>query len=295
VRVPRRPGIEVVHTGGYLKTEIGCTIGISDGTVRNTSPKSSRLDARDRTPALMKAIAARPLWPPHAVEWPLLVFPAPAMPDLLLSPAEARVIACMVEKSITTPAYYPMTVNAIMLAANQKSSRSPVMTLNEGDVGNALNRLEELKLVARDSFGGRVQKWRQQFLHQMLLKPHTQALLVTLMLRGPQTLAELRSNALPLGGPGDEDSVRAGLEDLADRAQALVAPLPRAPGQSAIRHGHTLCGAAAFDAAAERVAATPEQRAEGGSRTEALEARVTALEARIAQLEQALGVAGPSD
>lgn len=215
------------------------------------------------------------------------------MSELLLSPSEARVIASLVEKSITTPQYYPMTVNAIMLAANQKTSRSPVMSLTEGDVGNALNQLEERKFIARDSFSGRVQKWRQQFLHQMLLKPPTQAVLVTLMLRGPQTLAELRSNAQPLGGPGDENSLRAALDDLADRAQPLVAQLPRGAGQSAVRYGHTVCGADAFAAAAEAVAATPERRAESGGRVEALEARVAALEARIAELEQALGVGAP--
>ncbi|NKF21186.1 YceH family protein [Solimonas marina] len=212
------------------------------------------------------------------------------MSEILLSPHEARVVAVLVEKSITTPQYYPMTVNAIMLAANQKTSRNPVMSLSEGDVGNALNLLEERKFVGRDSFSSRAQKWRQQFLHQMLLKPATQALLVTLMLRGPQTLAELRSNAQPLGGPGDEDAVRTALDDLSDRAQPLVATLPRAAGQSAVRYGHTLCGAEAFAAAAEMVAHAPERRAESGGRVDALEARVAALEARIAELEQALGV-----
>src|SRR3546814_18367009 len=88
-----------------------------------------------------------------------------------------------------------MTTNALMLAANQKTSRNPVLSLTEGEVGNALNRLEELKLIGRDSFSSRAQKWRQQFLHQMMLKTPTQAVLVTLMLRGPQTLAELGSHA----------------------------------------------------------------------------------------------------
>src|SRR3546814_347615 len=155
------------------------------------------------------------------------------MSEILLSPAEARVVASLVEKSITTPAYYPMTTNALMLAANQKTSRNPVLSLTEGEVGNALNRLEELKLIGRDSFSSRAQKWRQQFLHQMMLKTPTQAVLVTLMLRGPQTLAELRSNAASLNGPNDDDGIRAALDDLADRAQPLAAQLPRASGQSA--------------------------------------------------------------
>ena len=210
------------------------------------------------------------------------------MSEILLSPNEARVVASLVEKSITTPQYYPMTVNAIMLAANQKSSRYPVMQLGEGDVGNALNRLDELKLVARDSFSGRAQKWRHQFLHQMLLKAHTQAVLVALMLRGPQTVAELRANAAGLNGPGDDDAVRAALDDLADRAHPLVVQLPRAPGQSAVRYAHLLCGADAVPAVEHLAPASAERNPEP-SKLAALEARIAVLEAKIADLEQKLG------
>jgi uncharacterized protein YceH (UPF0502 family) len=214
------------------------------------------------------------------------------MSELLLSPAEARVVAALVEKSIATPAYYPMTVNALMLACNQKTSRSPVTSLTEGEVGAALNRLEELKLVARDSFSGRVQKWRHQFLHQMLLKPQTQAVLVTLMLRGPQTLAELRANAEGIGGPHDADSINAALQDLSDRAQPLVAQLARAPGQSASRWAHTLSGAPSesevYVPSAAPVAAVADSVGERVTLA-SLTARVEALEARLAGLEAALG------
>src|SRR5690349_1936516 len=149
------------------------------------------------------------------------------MTDLLLTPIEARVIASLSEKSVTTPQYYPMTVNAIMLAANQKSSRDPVMQLREGDVGAALLDLQEKGLASRDDAGSRVPKWRQSFQHHLLLQPPAFAVLVTLMLRGPQTQAELRSNAAALGGPADADGVAAVLKDLTDRAQPLVVLLPR--------------------------------------------------------------------
>ncbi|HET8881528.1 MAG TPA: DUF480 domain-containing protein [Solimonas sp.] len=214
------------------------------------------------------------------------------MSELLLSVTEARVVASLVEKSITTPAYYPMTANALMLAANQKTSRHPVMNLGEGEIAHALNRLEELKLVARDSFSGRAQKWRQQFLHQMLLKPQTQAVLVALMLRGPQTLAELRSNAAPLGGPGDDESLRAALNDLADRAQPLVTALARAPGQSAQRWAQLLCGADALALAEPEAPASSPARVGDADRVERLEARVATLEARLAALEAQLGIDG---
>ncbi len=212
------------------------------------------------------------------------------MSELILSPAEARVIAALVEKSITTPQYYPLTVNSLMLAGNQKSSRNPVMALTEGDVGNALNRLEEMKLVTRDSFSGRTQKWRHQFMYQMMLKPPTMAVLVTLMLRGPQTMAELRNNAEGLGGPTDGEALNAAMQDLADRKQPLLVQLPRASGQSAQRYAHTLCGQTAIDE--PFTGASLPAGSDGGERVTvaALLARIEALEARVQEMEQALGM-----
>ena len=201
------------------------------------------------------------------------------MTPLQLSPVETRVLGALVEKSITTPQYYPMTVNAIMLAANQKSSRNPVMGLSEGDVGAALNRLEELRLTARDDFGARVPKWRHHFSTQLLLKSPVTAVLATLMLRGPQTLSELRSNAAPLGGPADAEALNAALQDLADRAQPLVQLLTRAPGQKEARHAHTLHPAPAQPAADDAAPAAARST---------LDERLQALEARVAELERRL-------
>lgn len=205
---------------------------------------------------------------------------------LLLNPVEARVLASLVEKSITTPAYYPMTVNGLMAAANQKSSREPVMSLSEGEVGNALLSLEEKRLVSRDDSSARATKWRQKFQHQWLLKAATQAVLVTLILRGPQTSAELRTNAAGLGGPADLDGVQGALDDLADRAQPLVMTLPRLPGQAAQRHVHLLSGEP--DMAALAVAETAPR----GSANAGLEARIAELERRLAVLEGKLADLG---
>jgi uncharacterized protein YceH (UPF0502 family) len=201
-----------------------------------------------------------------------------------LSPNEARVLSAMVEKSISTPQYYPMTVNAIMLAANQKSSRSPVMNLSEGDVGAALNVLEQHKLVARDDFGGRAAKYRHHFHNQLLLKPAVMAVLATLMLRGPQTLSELRANATVLGGPADAEGVNQALQDLADRAQPLATLLPRVAGQSSQRYAHTLSGEPAIAFEPETTVASPVP----GERISLsdLQQRILALEARVAELEQ---------
>jgi hypothetical protein len=209
------------------------------------------------------------------------------MSELLLTPAEARVIAALVEKSITTPQYYPMSVNALMLAANQKNSRNPVMNLSEGDTGAALNRLEEEKLCARDSQSSRVTKWRHRFQHQLLLQAQPLAVLVTLMLRGPQTLLELRANASGLGGPADAESMSAAINDLADRAQPLLLLLSRAPGQKEARYAHTLCGQPSMPAAFEEEGASARPRSPAPALS-ALEQRLQALESRVAELEQRL-------
>jgi hypothetical protein len=209
------------------------------------------------------------------------------MADLLLEAAEARVIASLAEKAITTPAYYPMTVNALMLAANQKSSRDPVMKLTEGEVGAALNRLQDLELCSRDDSLGRVPKWRHKFQHYLLLSPPPFALLLTLMLRGPQTVAELRANAAALGGPADAEATQNALKELADRAQPLVVLLPRASGQKEARYAHTLSGPPSFSepVGAPSGAMVARQTLEPPVSLAALEEKIRLLEERIAALE----------
>ncbi len=208
------------------------------------------------------------------------------MSDVLLTPAEARVVAALVEKSITTPQYYPLTVNAIMMAANQKSCRHPVMNLSEGDVGAALNRLEGDGFVARDNLSGRVTKWRHRFQHQLLLKPEALAVLATIMLRGPQTVAELRANAAQLGGPADAEGVAAVIRDLGDRGQPLVAQLARAPGQKETRFAHRLCGDVPVSSLEIELPVPGASRSSASDALVALEERVRALEARVAELER---------
>lgn len=208
---------------------------------------------------------------------------------LTLDPIEARVIASLVEKSITTPQYYPLSVNAVVVACNQKSSRDPVMSLSEGDVGAALARLETQRLARRDDQGSRVPKWRHRFQHELLLKEPAMAVLVTLMLRGPQTLSELRANAQPLGGPADAAAVQALLVDLADRAQPLVAALSRQSGQSAQRYAQLLCPDANAALSSGPIEAEPAPApASSGPDVQALTDRIAALEARVAQLEAQL-------
>ena len=206
------------------------------------------------------------------------------MSELLLTPAEARVLAALVEKSILTRQYYPMTVNALMLAANQKTVRSPVMSLSEGDTGAALNRLERDHLAVRDSMSGRVVKWRHQMQHQMLLKPGELAVLVTLMLRGAQTGSELRANAQALGGPADAEGLQTVLASLHDRAQPLVTELLRGAGQKESRQAHLLCGTPT--PGMDLLAPDVRPHTAAGEVPPQFEERLRALEARVAELEQ---------
>ena len=208
------------------------------------------------------------------------------MADLQLSAIEARVVAALAEKAIATPQYYPMSVNALMLAANQKNSRDPVMKLTEGEVGAALNRLQELDLVRRDDSLGRVTKWRHQFQHHLLLQPAPFAVIVTLMLRGPQTVAELRANAAGLGGPADVEATQAALKELADRAQPLVVLLPRAPGHKEARYAHTLSGPPSLPEPVGAPSGATVAAEAAPTDISALEDRIRQLEERVAALEQ---------
>lgn len=208
------------------------------------------------------------------------------MSEILLTPTQARVLACLCEKAITTPAYYPMTLNSIVAAANQKSNRHPLMSLREAEVGAALTDLEGMRLVSRDDDSGRVPKWRHRFEHETLLPKPVLAVLVVLMLRGPQTIAELKSRAEPLAGPADNAGVQAALERLADRAEPFVQELPRQAGQSATRWAHRLCGEPEIPEAA------PAPARSGGQQQALAElaARVETLERQVAELRSALGV-----
>lgn len=209
------------------------------------------------------------------------------MSTLSLNPTQARVLACLVEKAATTPAYYPMTVNGVMVAANQKSNRQPIMQLREAEVGGALTDLEGMKLVARDESGSRATKWRHRFEHETLLPKPVLAVLVALMLRGPQTIAELKTHAAPIGGPEDADGVRAALDRMADRADPFVREMPRAAGQSATRWAHLLCG----EPEMPEVASAPARGTGGNQQVIAeLTARVETLERQVAALRDALGM-----
>jgi uncharacterized protein len=203
------------------------------------------------------------------------------LPDALrLSPVEARILGCLIEKESTTPEQYPLTENAIVVASNQKTNREPLMELSPGDVGHALRQLEPRRLV-RSVHGARAQRYEHHLDKVFSITAQQQALLAVLMLRGPQTLAELQTRSERMAKFNGTDDVRHALERLADRAPALVIRMHKAPGQREERYAHLLCGPV-------DPGSLPAERAPRSAGNDALEARIEALEARIEALERAL-------
>ena len=206
---------------------------------------------------------------------------------LRLTPIEARILGCLVEKEATTPEQYPLTENAVVVASNQKTNREPLMDLSPGDVGHALRQLEPRHLV-RSVHGARAQRYEHRLAQHYSLTAPQQALLALLLLRGPQTLHELVSRSERMVKLSGSDDARHALERLTERDAPLVVRLPKAPGQREERWMHLLCGPVDLAAFAIEDAA-PARRAESPD----FLARVAALEARVEQLEQMLATRFP--
>jgi uncharacterized protein YceH (UPF0502 family) len=158
-----------------------------------------------------------------------------------LNPVEARVIGCLIEKEITTPEYYPLSLNATLNASNQKSSREPVMELTESDVRSALFELTKMGLV-RTIADARVSKFEHRIRDILNLRRDEVAVLCLLLLRGPQTSAELRARTERMYSFDDNAAVLTTLERLAAREEALTALLQRQPGSREARWAQLLSG-----------------------------------------------------
>lgn len=170
-----------------------------------------------------------------------------------LTTEEARVLSVLVEKQHTVPDSYPMSLNALTLGCNQKTARDPVMQLSEADVLQAINGLKELSLVTEVS-SSRVTRFDHNAARGLGVGSQSVALLTMLMLRGPQTSAELRLHTERLHRFADVSSVEGFLEELAEREPKRVVKLPRAPGEREHRWAHLLCGEVALPAPSASVA-----------------------------------------
>jgi hypothetical protein len=167
---------------------------------------------------------------------------SPTLPPFSL--LEARVLGVLVEKSLTTPDYYPLTLNALLAGCNQKSSRHPVLNASEGEVQMALDALKHHTLVVESSgASGRVSRYAHNMHRVLNLAPPVVALLASLMLRGPQTPGELRVNCDRLYRFTDISSIEAYLEEMEHRAAGpLARRLPKQPGSREHRYAHLLSG-----------------------------------------------------
>ncbi len=167
-----------------------------------------------------------------------------------LTPLEARVLGVLVEKQATVPDSYPLSLNALVSGCNQKTARDPVMDVSDADVLGAIDGLKGLSLVQEVS-GSRVVRFDHNASRALQVPTQSVALLTVLMLRGPQTAAELRLNAERLHRFADIGSVEAFLDELGQKDPPKVVKLPRSPGSREARWAHALGGAPAWRAAAE--------------------------------------------
>lgn len=213
-----------------------------------------------------------------------------------LSDIEARIIGCLMEKSITTPDQYPLTVNALTNACNQKSAREPVMALKPMEVQRTCRALSDRSLLHIDeNFKNGVQKYKQRLCNTQfndLKFNNAQFVLVTLLLlRGAQTPGELRARSGRLHAFADNNAVTsaaAALIDTEDTADSILIQLPRTPGRKDAELMHQFCGTVDVEAyVTEHGAAGPAGRA-SDERIQTLEARVAELEAENAELKELL-------
>jgi uncharacterized protein YceH (UPF0502 family) len=212
-----------------------------------------------------------------------------------LDDKEARVIGCLIEKSVVTPDQYPLTLNALTNACNQKSSRDPVMAMSQGEVQHTIRGLEAKHLVqTAENFKSRTEKYSQRFCNtrysDLQFDPAELAIVCLLLLRGPQTPGELRARSGRLHTFADNAEVVVALDGLAEReAGALVVKLPRMSGRKDSEYMHLFCGPVDVEAhVAEAGAARAAAPRRGGAAE--LTVRVERLEAEVAELKKQLGI-----
>jgi uncharacterized protein YceH (UPF0502 family) len=214
----------------------------------------------------------------------------------VLSLLETRVLGVLAEKQHTVPDTYPLTLNALTGGCNQKTSRDPILTATDAEVQACIDHLKALSLIVETS-GGRVMHYAHNIERVLGIPSQAVALLATLMLRGPQTAAELRQNSERLHRFADASAVEGFLEELAARPTGgLVVELPRHPGARESRWAHLLSGAPAAASSAGRSDAEPAAQvavaeiAALKANLAVLQQQVATLEAKVARLMSELGI-----
>ena len=211
----------------------------------------------------------------------------PVDEPILLTAVEARVLGALIEKEITTPEYYPLSLNALVNACNQRSNRDPVMSLDENEVRQALNSLQDRNLAGHArSADGRVAKYEHWLGEAFNFTRAEVALLCVLLLRGPQTPGELRGRAERMHSFSEISEVLSGLQKLIDRNPSLAAMLPRQPGNKESRFAHLLSGPVDSIAVAAPQLHPRHDSSSNDQRIERLEAEVNDLRQKLEDLNQ---------
>ncbi len=198
----------------------------------------------------------------------------------LLSVTEARVLACLMEKELTVPDNYPLTLNSLTLACNQKSNREPIMHLAEGEVGHTAKELSQRELI-KIEYGERAHRFEHSARKALSLNKAEQALLSVMMLRAPQTLNELKTRTKRMFEFSDNDEIEQAIATMNERDDAMILHIPKGPGQREDRYTHLLCGQPEIKTKAAPTFSAPVDE----DKLSSLEAKIDALEARIMKLE----------
>lgn len=198
----------------------------------------------------------------------------------MLSASEARVLGCLMEKQMTTPEYYPLTLKALTTACNQKSSRLPVMNVSEGQVAGVVSGLRSRGLVTA-RMDGRADRFEHHLSRKLGLDSRQRAVLCVLMLRGLLTLNEIRINTGRMVEFADLDDIQAVLDEMMSREDPLLVRIPRAAGQREDRFAQLLCGEPEIEATA------PARHGSPGVAS-GISERITRLEEDVAEMKRKL-------
>lgn len=206
----------------------------------------------------------------------------------MLTATEARVLGSLMEKQLTTPDAYPLTLNSLVLACNQKTSREPVSNYQQGEVQHCVSQLQDKNWLTVD-YSGRAARYDQRLTRVLGLDKAAQALLNVMLLRGPQTLAELFSRTQRMFEFENINAVDEKLEALCSKSTPYFVRIPKAPGQREDRYMHLLCGKPDLAAIAAMVSAEKTHHS-GDETTTLLENKIAELSSQVQRLERQVKV-----
>ena len=205
----------------------------------------------------------------------------------ILNPQQARVFACLVEKHLSTPKSYPLTIHSLILACNQKSHRHPVMHLEEGQVEHLAKELVELNL-ARIEYGSRANKVMHRAMGELKINREQAAVLCMLILREPLTLNDIKSRTEKMVAFDNSEAVQAAVDELLNREEPLILLVPKSSGKREDRYTHTLCGELAIENIPDQAASKNKSEDDLKGNDKNLLQRIVELEERLDKVEHIL-------